>query len=294
MNAWEHDDNGLTETKHDGDVAVTIDILTLSLLISAVLYSFCLILAKRKFTVLHRLSPEMSTKKLLILSVALVAVVRIMTILGVVSLNIANVRAHYSLQPPRSGRSSAGDRHQLFYDKSMTVLFDLPNCMVVSTYVLLTLVWAECFLDSRLHTEPARQWKKTWIIYFMVFNTALYAVQLALYGGIFLAPPSRTVRTLIYIGITGINFTAVVLVLIFYVYLNFRFSVSVLWKKSITLAISVLANHKKYSHSFSLGLSISIPTISRFPFSRRISHVSLDCNSIHMGRCHIVGLYPQC
>jgi hypothetical protein len=230
MNAPEHDDNRLTETKHDGSVAVTIDILTLSLLISAVLYSFCLILAKRKFFVLHRLSPEMSTKKLLILSVALVAVVRIMTILGVVSLNIANVRAHYSLQPPHSGRSSAGDRHQLFYDKSMTVLFDLPNCMVVSTYVLLTLVWAECFLDSRLHTEPARQWKKTWIIYFMVFNTALYAVQLALYGGIFLAPPSRTVRTLIYIGITGINFTAVVLVLTFYVYLNFRFSVSVLWK----------------------------------------------------------------
>lgn len=230
MNASEHNGNGLTETKHDGSVAVTIDILTLSLLISAVLYSFCLILAKRKFFVLHRLSPEMSTKKLLILSVGLVAVVRIMTILGVVSLNIANVRAHYSLQPPHSGHSSAGDRHQRFYDKSMTVLFDLPNCMVVSTYVLLTLVWAECFLDSRLHTEPARQWKKTWIIYFMVFNTALYAVQLALYGGIFLAPPSRTVRTLIYIGITGINFTAVVLVLTFYVYLNFRFSVSVIWK----------------------------------------------------------------
>lgn len=256
MNALEYDNNnGLSETKHDGSVAVTIDILTLSLLISAVLYSFCLILAKRKFFVLHRLSPELSTKKLLILSVALVAVVRIMTILGVVSLNIANVRAHYSLQPPHSGgHSSAGDRHQLFYDKSMTVLFDLPNCMVVSTYVLLTLVWAECFLDSRLHTEPARQWKKTWIIYFMVFNTALYAVQLALYGGIFLAPPSRTVRTLIYIGITGINFTAVVLVLTFYVYLNFRFSVSSLWVDNSILAVSFLANNQKHTYSLSLSL----------------------------------------
>jgi hypothetical protein len=208
----------------DGSVAVTIDILTMALLILSVFYAFCLILAKRKLSVLNRLRPELSTKKLLILSVALVSVVRIMTILGVAMMNIANVSAHYSLQPPHS-HNSAGDRHQAFYDKSMTVLFDLPNCMVVSTYVLLTLVWAECFVEARLHTESATQLKKTWLIYFMIFNSALYVAQLMLYGSIFLAPPTRVIRSVIYIGITGINFTAVLLVLIFYVYLNIRFSV---------------------------------------------------------------------
>jgi hypothetical protein len=208
----------------DDRVVVTVDILTMALLISAVLYAFCLILAKRKLSVLNRLRPELSTKKLLILSVALVCMVRIMTILGVAMMNIANVRAHYSLQPPHS-HNSAGDRHQSFYDKSMTVLFDLPNCMVVSTYVLLTLVWAECFVEARLHTESARQLKNTWLIYFMIFNSALYVAQLTLYGSIFLAPPTRVIRSVIYVGITGINFIAVLLVLIFYVYLNIRFSV---------------------------------------------------------------------
>lgn len=212
---------------------VKIDVLTPALLISAVLYIFCLILAKRKLAVLNRYQPELSTKKLLILSVALVSVVRVMTILGVAAMNVANVRAHYKLSPQSSEDHHhhhhrgdiPRDQHQLFYDKSMTVLFDLPNCMVVSTYVLLTLVWAECFVKARLHTESAATLKRTWLIYFMIFNSLLYALQLTLYGSLFLAPPTKVVRSVIYVGITGINFTAVLLVLIFYVYLNFRFSV---------------------------------------------------------------------
>ncbi len=135
MTVPHHLSSSVSVNEDDG-VAVTIDVLTLALLISAVLYMFCLILAKRKLSVLNRLCPDLNTKKLLILSVALVSVVRIMTLLGVAMMNMANVRAHYSLQPAHAG----SDRHQLFYDRSMTVLFDLPNCMVVSTYVLLTLV----------------------------------------------------------------------------------------------------------------------------------------------------------
>lgn len=98
----------------------------------------------------------------------------------------------------------------------------------VSTYVLLTLVWAECFLESRLHTQNSTSFRKQFLIFFMVFNTALYVTQITLYACIFLAPfaQNKVVRNIIYVGITGINFTAVVLVLIFFVYLNVRFSVS--------------------------------------------------------------------
>jgi hypothetical protein len=260
------------------DPTVTMDVLTAALLISAVLYIFCLVLARRKLAVLNRYRPGLSTQKLLLLSVALVSVMRIMTILGVAAMNVANVRAHYKLSPQSSGTrddSSSDhyngddlrDRHQLFYDKSMTVLFDLPNCMVVSTYVLLTLVWAECFVKARLHTESAATLKRTWLIYFMIFNSLLYVLQLTLYGSLFLAPPTKMVRSVIYVGISeyncfafltqqqgfhtntvllsaGINFTAVLLVLIFYVYLNIRFSVRRC--KMETLVISclwVLSSH---------------------------------------------------
>jgi hypothetical protein len=280
--------------KNDGNsVAVTIDILTMALLISSVLYIFCLILAKRKLSVLNRLRSELSTKKLLILSVALVSVVRIMTILGVAMMNIANVRAHYSLQPPHS-HHTAGDRHQLFYDKSMTVLFDLPNCMVISTYVLLTLVWAECFVEARLHTESAAQLKKTWLIYFMIFNSALYALQLALYLSIFLAPPTRVVRSIIYIGITGINFTAVLLVLVFYVYLNIRFSVGT---SSASFAASIENRFFFFRLtrvlSVFLGISISITTITCLLVSSIFCHDAVVVYQNHLGDRHSLGICVQ-
>jgi hypothetical protein len=200
---------------------VTIDILTVALVSSAALYMVCFRLARHKLKVLNRLQPQLTTKKLLILSVLLVSVLRIMTILGVAAMNIANVRAHYSLQP---SSHSTGDKTQDFYDSAMTVLFDLPNCIVVSTYVLLTLVWAECFLESRFHTENAIYWKRRLLIFFMIFNTLLYATQLASYACIFFSGPNTAVRTILYAAITGINFTAVVLVLSFYIYLNIRFS----------------------------------------------------------------------
>jgi hypothetical protein len=165
----------------------------------------------------------MSTKMLLVLSVGLVCVVRIMTLILVAAMNIANVRAHYSLHPTTH---QAQDKNQGFYDKAMTVLFDLPNCIVVSTYVLLTLVWAECFLESRFHTESVVQWKKTWLIGYMVFNSVLYATQLVLYTCIFFAHKNNVVRTILYAAITGISFASVLLVLLLYLYVNVRFSVS--------------------------------------------------------------------
>jgi Protein of unknown function (DUF1084) len=200
---------------------VTIDILTVALVASATLYCICLQLARHKLKVLSELQPQMTTKKLLILSVLLVSVLRIMTILGVAAMNMANVRAHYSLQPSTRPH---GDKVQDFYDEAMTVLFDLPNCIVVSTYVLLTLVWAECFLEARFHTENSVYWKQQLLILFMIFNTLLYATQLVLYACVFFAGSNALVRMMLYAAITGINFIAVVLVLSFYVYLNIRFS----------------------------------------------------------------------
>jgi len=218
-----------SETSHNDSpsptVTFTVDMLTVALLISSILYTFCLVLAQRKYSTLNRRNREMGTKKLLVLSVGLVCAVRIMTILGVVAMNIANVRAHYSLQPTDQYLSATTEvKNQKFYDKAMTVLFDLPNCIVVSTYALLTLVWAECFLESRFHTESTLEWKRSGLKCYMVFNALLYATQLVLYTCIFFVPSDKSVRTIIYAAITGINFTAVSIVLIFYLYLSVNFS----------------------------------------------------------------------
>ena len=217
----------------DGAASVKVDVLTVTLLMASILYAFCLVMAERKLVALLQIRPELSIKKLLVLSISVVCAVRIMTILGVAAMNMANVRAHYSLQPiSRQTSTEIVDRNQEFYDNAMTVLFDLPNCVVVSTYVLLTLVWAECFMESRFHNESVVQWKRMWLQAYTIFTTVLFGSQLVLYTSIFLAS-GHVLRTILYAAITSINFTAVSLVLILYINLNLRFSVSHFFLASI-------------------------------------------------------------
>ena len=217
------------------DLTITLDLFVVSLLLASLLFLFCLVLAKRKYSFLKRVNPNFDLKKLLILSAATVCFLRVMSFIGVIAMDLANVRAHYSLKPASSHaeRDTANNVHpieknQAFYDSSMTVLFDLPNAIVISTYVLLTLVWAECSLLSRFHTESTAQWRKRGLMLFLVFNTSLYATQIILYILIFLGGVESEqvviVRNVVNVAMAVINLSAVCLVALLYIYLNISFS----------------------------------------------------------------------
>ena len=216
----------------DPTLTINVDLFAVSLLLASLLFVFCLVLAKRKYFFLRQLSgSQLDTKKLLILSAATVCFLRIMSFVGVIAMDIANVRAHYSLAPVSShkpeGRQTTIETNQSFYDSAMAVLFDLPNAIVISTYVLLTLVWAECSLSSRLHTESSVRWRKKWLVWYTIFNSALYATQIILYLLIFVGGDSVTVvRNIVNVAMSGLNLSAVFLVLILYLYLSVSFSVS--------------------------------------------------------------------
>eukprot|EP01082_Thalassiosira_pseudonana_P000636 g539.t1 g539 contig10:255778-256928(-) len=217
----------------NADPSITLDLFTVCLIIASILYSFCLVLAKRKWFFLRRLNGSMlDTKKLLILSAATACFLRILSFVGVIAMEIANVRAHYSLKPSRhedqEHENHPIDKDQGFYDSAMTVMFDLPNAIIVSTYVLLTLVWAECSLLSRFHTENSVQWRKKWLLWYMIFNTALYATQIVLYILIFVgggeSSQVEVVRNIVNVAMAGINLSSVFLVFILYIYLGVTFS----------------------------------------------------------------------
>lgn len=216
----------------DPTVTISLDLFTVSLLLGSLLFGFCLVLAKRKYFFLRRVSgSQLDTKKLLVLSAATACFLRIMSFVGVIAMDIANVRAHYSLAPVTSHRTEGQlatiDKNQAFYDSAMTVLFDLPNAIVISTYVLLTLVWAECSLLSRLHTESSVRWRKKWLVWYTIFNSGLYATQIILYLLIFIGGESAAVfRNIVNVAMSGLNLSAVFLVLLLYLYLNISFSVS--------------------------------------------------------------------
>ncbi|KAL7465943.1 hypothetical protein ACHAXS_006255 [Conticribra weissflogii] len=237
----------LQYNNNDPSVTFTLDLFTVSLLLSSLLFLFCLVLAKRKYDYLTRVnngSRRLDTKKLLVLSAATASFLRIMSFVGVIAMDIANVRTHYTLKPATHQRRDheddsqqrnshekyqhPEDKNQSFYDSSMTILFDLPNAIVISTYILLTLVWAECSLLSRFHTENSVHWRKKWLIWYMIFNTGLYATQLVLYILIFVSGMESTqvvlVRNVVNVAMAGINFAAVFLVFCLYIYLNVSFS----------------------------------------------------------------------
>ena len=220
------------------DLTVTLDLFVVSLLLASLLFLFCLVLAKRKYSFLQRVNPNFDLKKLLILSAATLCFLRVMSFIGVIAMDLANVRAHYSLKPASSHhdeRDTTNNNHnhpieknQAFYDSSMTVLFDLPNAIVISTYVLLTLVWAECSLLSRFHTESTTQWRKRGLLWYMVFNTSLYATQIILYILIFMGGVESEqvviVRNVVNVAMAAINLSAVCLVGLLYIYLSISFS----------------------------------------------------------------------
>jgi hypothetical protein len=234
-------------------VTITLSILNVVLIISSVLYIWCLVLASRKMSSLHRVNPDLGLKKLLVVSIILICIVRIMTFVGVTAMDIANVRAHYSPNPSYGGETEAeantgsagsdidtsndgtyeysntsSSDNQNFYDSSMTILFDLPNAIVVSTYVLLTLVWAECFLQSRFHTESVIKWKKRWLTGYTVFNSCLFFGQIILYILIFCPGTDdsvKIVKGIIYTGMIATNLGVCGIATFSYFYLNFRFAV---------------------------------------------------------------------
>lgn len=213
----------------DPKVQITLSLMDMTLLISSILYLFCLNLARKRLKALQQINPTFGLKKLLVLSVSVISALRIMTFLGVTCMDVANVRAHYSPSPSSfiSSPAVTTDHYQNFYDASMAVLFDLPNTIAVSTYVLLTLVWAECLVQSRIHTVDNHKLKQKFLLGFTIFNSCLYSAQLILYTVLIFDPQSsedETVKNFLYAAMTCINTIALILVGFIYIALNFYFS----------------------------------------------------------------------
>ncbi|KAL7691220.1 hypothetical protein Plhal304r1_c010g0040771 [Plasmopara halstedii] len=89
----------------------------------------------------------------------------------------------YTDEAPRGRHTNA---ELDFYNKVVAVLFNLPDFLFVSSYLLLVLVWAEAFQSSRRHWFSAAVFRRKWMIFYLVFNGGLYLTQLVLYASLFL------------------------------------------------------------------------------------------------------------
>ncbi|DBA04423.1 TPA: hypothetical protein N0F65_010019 [Lagenidium giganteum] len=144
-----------------------------------------------------------STVQLLILSIALGCLFRTTTFSTLCIFDSQNAAANpYNVDHPydptlshvtqgdgwRDGSASSDQvqRDLDFYNKVVAVLFNLPDYLFVSSYILLVLVWAEAFQSSRRHWFSAAEFRRRWMIFYLVFNGALYMMQVVLYSCLFL------------------------------------------------------------------------------------------------------------
>lgn len=134
----------------------------------------CLFRGKRK-------RPSLNTKTLFLLSVTTACWLRLMCFAGFIAVS----RPFEGSKKRRKEYSSSSSRDLEFYARAVIVLFDLPDFMLASTYVLLVVVWAECFLGSRRHWLSSRSFKKTWHQAYFCFNVVLYGFQCFIYVTIF-------------------------------------------------------------------------------------------------------------
>ncbi|CAM9693033.1 unnamed protein product [Choristocarpus tenellus] len=178
--------------------------------------------AAAKLRMLHRYSPSLDTKKLFAMSVLLSCLTRTMGFVTIGALNIQSIRI--------GGRGTLSatrpeDPDQRFYDKTMMVLFDLPDFISISAFTLLAVVWAEAYLQSRKHWLSSSLYKRQLLLGYMVFNAVLYAGQVVLYALLFLPKFDKSVvLASIYLTLTTVNFLLPILLVLLFLYLTCNFS----------------------------------------------------------------------
>ena len=129
-----------------------------------------------------------------------------------------NVRSR-SDSAAAAARSSDVD----FYARALVLLFELPDFVIVSTYVLLLVVWAEAFLGSRRHWLSTAAYRRSWRTFYLVFNVCLYGAQLSLYLLVISEKQFGGLR-LLYTTLAVVTLAAPGLHFVFWIFLSLKFS----------------------------------------------------------------------
>ena len=183
-----------------------------------------------------RREKSLNTKTLFLLSVTTACGLRFMCFVG-----FCLIRGS-SLWDVRTSLESEVSGDLEFYARAVIVLFDLPDFMLASTYVLLVVVWAECFLGSRRHWLSAITFKQTWHLAYFVFNMVLYSAQLVIYVAVFVSPNlNKGLVALLYLVPAVLTFAIPGIHLVLYIFLSLRFAGFPMVSRSAALRLSKVA-----------------------------------------------------
>jgi hypothetical protein len=90
-------------------------------------------------------SPGLNTRKLFVMTCLLTSILRFMSFGSMAILDLQRVNFSVASGGTIHDDDSKGE-NEVFFEKSSIVLFDLPDFCIISSYILLIVVWAEAFL----------------------------------------------------------------------------------------------------------------------------------------------------
>jgi hypothetical protein len=176
---------------------LTADIVSTPLVLAAI-YSCLVVYVALTLAALKHGSPMASLRSLFTVSCLAAAALRVISFASLGAINY-----YARTDDDRISRDSPG---YSFLEKSLLVLFDLPDFCCVSAYLLLLLKWTDVFLHSRKHWLNSLAYKRLFVGVYLVLNTLLYAAQIALYSLLFVPSVNQEVlAAAIYYTLAAIN-----------------------------------------------------------------------------------------
>ncbi len=168
-------------------------------------------------------SKGLNTRKLFVMTCLLTALLRFMSFSSMLILDLARIDFHVNTSgedPTNNFNDDDGTGNSNFFEKALIVLFDFPDFSYVSAYLLLFVIWAETYLESRRHWLSNYVFRRRWLFTYFILNLLLYLSQLALYSLLFIPSVDEYVESnLIYLTLSAFSILLPMIWLMIYVYL---------------------------------------------------------------------------
>lgn len=191
-----------------------------SLILAVIYLAVSAMIFQRWAVVFQSSRGGLDTKKLFVLSVLTTCLLRMASFVGI------GVVA-WETEDSDDDATDDNATDEELYRMTLLVMFDLPDFIILSAYMLLGLVWGEMMLRSRKHWYSLRENRRPWLFAYLLFNLLLYCTQLLLYSLLFVdAGHVNTdgIVRILYLTLCSINYGLPLAFGLFWLYYNLMFA----------------------------------------------------------------------
>ena len=153
------------------------------------LYGVSLIYAARRLALIYNRKERFDAQLMFVSSIVFNLAVRSLSMATLAVLAFRNIDVNNSGGSSQPNQAPTSD--QLFYQRSLAVLFNIADWSCLSSYILLSIIWVEMMAAAKKTFYSSKATSRRWMITYITINTLLYLAQIGLYVAIFTSSPAN-------------------------------------------------------------------------------------------------------